>query len=104
MELCQKYTIHLVSDESFALSVWAPESIENHSQFCSVLAINMDGIINPSLVHVLWGLSKASKASRHIRVPETHLRSQDFGLNGLRMGCIISQENPSFLAAISEIS
>lgn len=46
--------------------------------FQSVLSIDPTGLINPELIHVLWGMSK------------------DFGANGIRMGVIISQHNKLF--------
>ena len=88
LRLCQKYQIHLVSDEIYALSVWKnkhdfdPPPVD----FTSVLSIPLDGIIDPSLVHVLYGMSK------------------DFGANGLRVGYIISQHNEAFLQALVEVT
>ncbi|KAF7714221.1 1-aminocyclopropane-1-carboxylate synthase-like protein [Penicillium ucsense] len=88
MRLCQKYRIHLVSDEIYALSVFANTVDESPApvDFESVLAIDRDGIIDPSLVHGLWGMSK------------------DFGANGIRLGVIISQSNPEALGAIKATS
>jgi aspartate/methionine/tyrosine aminotransferase len=51
-----------------------------------VLSIHTEGIIDPSLIHVLYGMSK------------------DFGGNGLRCGVILSQNNPSLLQAAGSIS
>jgi 1-aminocyclopropane-1-carboxylate synthase len=82
MRLCQKYSIHLIVDKIYALSVFVnPEHIEMEG-FTSVLVIETSGLIDPSLIHVLWGLSK------------------DFGANGLRIGCVISQSNQSLVAAL----
>jgi aspartate/methionine/tyrosine aminotransferase len=61
MELCQKYNIHLVSDEIYALSVWHNPENPNAVPFTSVLEIDTKDIIDPQLVHVLWGLSKVNK-------------------------------------------
>ncbi|KAI9373634.1 pyridoxal phosphate-dependent transferase [Aspergillus egyptiacus] len=85
MRLCQKYRIHLISDEIYALSVWentvdSPDSPP--VPFESALSIDLQGIIDPQLVHVLWGMSK------------------DFGANGLRLGAIISQRNPQLHLAL----
>lgn len=77
MALCQKHQIHLVSDEIYAMSVF-PVSESDGTKiagFTSMSSIPTDGLIDPALTHVLWGLSK------------------DFGANGLRLGCIISQHN-----------
>lgn len=75
MRLCQKHQLHLISDEIYALSVWE-NTVDEYPppvKFQSVLSIDLDGLIDPQLVHVLWGMSK------------------DFGANGLRVGVIISQ-------------
>ncbi|GJC89945.1 putative inactive 1-aminocyclopropane-1-carboxylate synthase-like protein 2 [Colletotrichum liriopes] len=77
MKLCQKYQIHLVSDEIYALSVWGPGE-----RFHSCLSIDTAGVIDPSLVHIVWGTSK------------------DFGANGLRVGAVVSQHNPDLHAAV----
>lgn len=84
MKLCQKYSIHLISDEIYALSVWrnGQDNQVAMDDFVSVLAIDTEGVIDPSLVHVLWGVSK------------------DFGSNGVRLGVIISQGNPDLIEAV----
>ncbi|KAK5056621.1 hypothetical protein LTR84_012153 [Exophiala bonariae] len=88
LRLCQKYQIHFVSDEIYAFSVWKNKH-DTHPppvEFTSVLAIPLEGIIKPSLVHVLYGMSK------------------DFGANGLRVGFIISQHNQALLKALVDVS
>jgi aspartate/methionine/tyrosine aminotransferase len=84
MRMCQKHSIHLISDEIYALSVWK-NNIDKldvePTPFESVLSIDTAGIIDPGLVHVLWGMSK------------------DFGANGIRLGVIISQSNDESLGA-----
>jgi aspartate/methionine/tyrosine aminotransferase len=85
MKLCQKYRIHLVSDEIYALSVWentVDEMSHGPVPFHSALSIDTTDIIELSLVHVLWGFSK------------------DFGANGIRLGMVISQANPAMLMAM----
>ncbi|PYH47051.1 putative aminotransferase [Aspergillus saccharolyticus JOP 1030-1] len=88
MKLCQKYGVHFVSDEIYALSVWenTVDELPAPVAFESALSIDLAGIIDPTLVHVLWGLSK------------------DFGANGLRMGVIISQCNRDVHTALGAIS
>lgn len=84
MKLCEKHGIHFISDEIYALSVW-PNSIDTHPPavpFESVLSIDPTDIIDPARVHVVWGMSK------------------DFGANGIRVGAIISQSNPSLHASL----
>lgn len=84
MRLCEKYKIHLISDEIYALSVFEnnvdaePESVAFES--CS--SIDPTGLIDPARLHLVWGLSK------------------DFGANGLRLGAIISQHNEALRAAM----
>jgi len=82
MRLCQKHRIHLISDEIYALSTWHNPEYPNAATFTSVLAIDTKDVIAPELVHVQWGLSK------------------DFGANGLRIGCVISQHNPRMISAL----
>lgn len=82
MKFCQQHKIHLISDEIYALSVWQNPEVPDAVTFESVLSIDTSGIIDPGLVHVLWGMSK------------------DFGANGLRIGCIISQHNHPLLDAV----
>lgn len=79
MKLCEAHKIHLVSDEIYALSTWHnPIDLDPPpTPFTSVLAIDTSGIIDPSRVHLIWGISK------------------DFGANGLRLGSIVSQANPA---------
>ncbi|KAM0343664.1 hypothetical protein ACHAPU_008255 [Fusarium lateritium] len=84
MKLCQKYKVHFISDEIYALSIW-PNTVDQHPPpvpFESALAIDTTGIIDPDRVHVLWGMSK------------------DFGANGIRVGTIVSQANASLHNAI----
>ncbi|KAF2129695.1 putative aspartate aminotransferase [Dothidotthia symphoricarpi CBS 119687] len=77
--LCERFQIHLVSDEVYALSVFSEPG------FVSVLSLDLDGIINPALVHVLWGVSK------------------DFGANGWRIGCLVSG-NYGLQAALGSVA
>ena len=58
MRLCQKYQIHLISDEVYAMSVWHNPEYPDAVGFTSVLELDVEGLIDPRLVHVLWGLSK----------------------------------------------
>jgi aspartate/methionine/tyrosine aminotransferase len=87
MELCQKYQVHFISDEIYALSVW--ENIIDDGPrpvgFESALSVDLTGVIDPKLVHVLWGTSK------------------DFGANGLRLGVVISQANRDMLGALRSV-
>ncbi|KAJ3203060.1 hypothetical protein HDU83_001615 [Entophlyctis luteolus] len=60
--------IHCIVDEVYMLSVWSG------AEFTSVLAMDLD-LVDPARTHVIWSFSK------------------DFGLNGLRVGAIISRNN-----------
>jgi aspartate/methionine/tyrosine aminotransferase len=60
MKLCQRHQIHLISDETYALSVWHNAEYPAAVEFTSVLSIDLAGIIDPKLVHVLWGMSRTS--------------------------------------------
>ena len=77
MKLCQRYEIHFISDEIYALSTWENKIDKSPPPvpFESALSINTDGIIDGHRVHVIWGMSK------------------DFGANGIRVGALISQYN-----------
>jgi len=88
MRLCEKYKIHLISDEIYALSVFTNNVDKDvpFFPFTSVASIDTTGVIDPALIHILWGMSK------------------DFGANGIRMGTIISQNNPLLHAAIVPVS
>ncbi|TPX07294.1 uncharacterized protein E0L32_010791 [Thyridium curvatum] len=82
MRLCHKYQIHLVVDEVYALSTFRNPENRQAVPFTSTLTIDTTGIIDPALLHVFWGMSK------------------DFGCNGLRIGCVISQANRALIAAL----
>ncbi|GFF73089.1 hypothetical protein IFM60648_03849 [Aspergillus lentulus] len=86
MKFCNKHKLHLISDEIYALSVWENKDLPGAPIFKSVLSMDIDNIMDPSMVHVVWGLSK------------------DFGATGLRIGCLISQSNMSLLEAADGIS
>ncbi|RJE18673.1 hypothetical protein PHISCL_08995 [Aspergillus sclerotialis] len=88
MKFCQARQLHLISDEIYALSTWENKVDPDNSatKFESVLSIDTANVIDPDLVHVLWGMSK------------------DFGANGLRVGTIISQSNPDLQMALKATS
>lgn len=86
MKFCEKYKIHLISDELYALSIW-PNTVDAGNEipltpFTSCLSIDPTNVIDPSRLHIIWGVSK------------------DLGSNGLRLGAIISQNNPALHAAL----
>ena len=67
MKFCQQHQIHLISDEIYALSVFQNASAPDAASFTSVLSLDLNEIIDPRLVHVLWGLSKVSLHERKSR-------------------------------------
>jgi len=83
LRLYQRHRIHVISDEIYALSVWAEAGHDGvvGASFESCLSLATDDIIDPELVHVVWGMSK------------------DFGANGFRVGAIISR-NPPLLTSL----
>lgn len=84
MKLCQKHSIHFISDEVYALSVFEtnePDTIP----FTSVLSIDPTGLIDPNLVHVTYAMSK------------------DFGAPGLRIGALISKNKDLLNSLIATI-
>ncbi|OLL22474.1 Elongation factor G, mitochondrial, partial [Neolecta irregularis DAH-3] len=86
MRLCQKYRLHLISDEIYALSVFKNPEIPDAVPFVSVLSIDTIDIIDPHLIHCLHGMSK------------------DFCANGLRLGVLISQHNQKLHDAMAVVS
>ncbi|KAH9864373.1 hypothetical protein J1614_010307 [Plenodomus biglobosus] len=87
MEFCQEHGLHLIVDEMYALTNLSMD-VED-PKFVSALSLTdpfpPEGCvkIDASRIHVVWGASKL------------------FGMSGFRVGCIISQQNPQLLSAIS---
>ena len=71
LRLCGRKSIHLISDEIYALSTYGREDDEPET-FTSVLSIDVKGLVDREHVHVLYGMSK------------------DFGAAGMRLGCVVS--------------
>lgn len=86
MKLCEKYQIHLLSDEIYAMSVYPSSS--SAPAFESILAFDSTPYISPHLLHVLYGLSK------------------DFASGGLRIGCLYTRNKPLWraISAMSQFS
>ncbi|KAJ5374663.1 hypothetical protein N7517_006669 [Penicillium concentricum] len=69
---CNKHSLHLISDEVYASCVFDsgdPEAVP----FTSILSLDFAGLIDPNLVHVLYGFSK------------------DFASGGLHLGFLVTQ-------------
>ena len=65
LKLCQRYQIHLISDEIYALSMWENKDYPEAIPFTSILQVSSPDIIDPNLVHVLWGVSKVCHYLTH---------------------------------------
>ena len=65
MRLCQKYQIHLISDEIYALTTFPTNDIPNPEKFVSLLSIPKEGLIDPQLCHVVHGMSKVPSLKQH---------------------------------------
>ncbi|KAL0089655.1 pyridoxal phosphate-dependent transferase [Phycomyces blakesleeanus] len=90
-----KHSIHLILDEVYALSTFShldtslsadtviSAKEESDDPFTSILSLeNLSDLIDPSLVHVIYGMSK------------------DFALNGLRIGFILDQNNETLRSVL----
>ncbi|KAI4225501.1 MAG: hypothetical protein L6R36_003850 [Xanthoria steineri] len=86
MRFCQRYRLHLISDEVYAMSIYKTPSNASAVPFTSVLAIDTTNLIDANLVHILYGMSK------------------DFSSNGLRGGILLSQHNPPLLSSLKSIA
>ncbi|KAL8767975.1 MAG: hypothetical protein Q9209_005646 [Squamulea sp. 1 TL-2023] len=86
MRFCQRHNIHLISDEVYAMSIYKNPSNASAIPFTSALAIDTINLIDPNLVHIVYGMSK------------------DFSSNGLRCGVLLSQSNTSLLASLKSIA
>lgn len=84
LDFCEKHRIHLISDEIYACSVF-DSGEEDAVPFTSILSLPVDKHIDPSRLHVIYGLSK------------------DFGSAGLRLGAVITR-NGGVLAAIDAVT
>ncbi|KAI0003196.1 pyridoxal phosphate-dependent transferase [Xylariaceae sp. FL0662B] len=83
LRFCHRNDLHLVSDEIYALATLSTEVVDKPGFFSALSVHSSDTELSPSRIHVVWSASKL------------------FGLSGLRIGCLISQGNPSIRAAVS---
>lgn len=64
MELCNKYKVHLLSDEIYAASVYdVPD--KDAIEFTSVLSFDSSKYISDDYLHVLYGLYIHTKRESH---------------------------------------
>ncbi|KAE8376633.1 PLP-dependent transferase [Aspergillus bertholletiae] len=82
---CGRNQIHFISDEIYAKSVFPNSAMPSATPFVSTLALDLCNVIDPHLMHVLYGASK------------------DFCANGLRLG-LVCTSNEGLLGAMSSIS
>lgn len=81
---CGENDLHLISDEIYALSVFDNPETPAAVPFRSVLSLDLDKLIDPRFLHVLYGASK------------------DFCANGLRMGFVCTR-NEGIMGSMSSI-
>ena len=86
LTLCEKYRIHLISDEIYAESWFPSADFPDPPPFVSILSLDLKQYVDPTLVHVIYGMSK------------------DFCANGIRIGCLISPFNDQMLKAFKSIT
>ena len=86
LKLSFKYNIHLISDKVYAEAIFPIQDIPGPPPFVSVLSLDIEKLIDPSLVHVLYGMSK------------------DWCANGTRCGAIISPNNLQLMRALETIA
>ncbi|KAL2844905.1 pyridoxal phosphate-dependent transferase [Aspergillus pseudodeflectus] len=85
VSFCAANSLHYISDEIYAHSVFRNPALPNAMPFVSGLSLDLDDLINPGQVHVLYGASK------------------DFCANGLRLGFLCTR-NRGIIGAMSSIS
>ncbi|KAI8064319.1 pyridoxal phosphate-dependent transferase [Gilbertella persicaria] len=76
LKFASTHQLHVIFDEIYALSSYSHfVDASKPDPFVSILSIDYETVIDPSLVHVIYGMSK------------------DFAMNGFRIGFIIDQFN-----------
>ncbi|PWN47858.1 PLP-dependent transferase [Violaceomyces palustris] len=80
-----EHKLHLVVDEIYAKSCYQTSDSAKPPSFHSILSIDVEGeaALPPSQVHVVTSASK------------------DFGINGFRLGVLISQRNKDLMSAMT---
>ncbi|GAA5967423.1 hypothetical protein JCM3765_001871 [Sporobolomyces pararoseus] len=81
-QFCEKWNLHLIVDEIYALSTF--KTSHDAVDFTSILSIDplVEAHCNPSRIHLVYSASK------------------DWGVNGLRLGVLVSQSNPALHTAM----
>ncbi|MCJ1292776.1 hypothetical protein MMC34_004329 [Xylographa carneopallida] len=86
LRFCQKHQFHFISDEVYALPTFPTPTNTTSQPFVSVLSLDLRGLINPKLIHFVYGMSK------------------DFSSNGFRAGVLVSQSNADMMRSIKSIA
>ncbi|KAH8597079.1 pyridoxal phosphate-dependent transferase [Bisporella sp. PMI_857] len=76
ISFCQEKSIHYISDEVYALSTFPSERDEKFESALSLVDDTAEALIEKERVHVIYSMSK------------------DFGMPGLRLGCLVSHNRP----------
>ncbi|CAG8429344.1 unnamed protein product [Penicillium salamii] len=84
IRFCAENGLHFISDEIYAKSPFASPAIPSPVPFISTLSLDYQTLIDPSLVHILYGASK------------------DFCANGIRLG-LVCTKNEGIMGAMSSI-
>lgn len=89
-DFAQKYDLHLVSDEIYAMSVYENKGMPDARPFTSILSIDLEREVrqpfDKARVHAVYGMSK------------------DFCANGFRLGALVSQHNPRIFRTLAPMS
>jgi len=84
-KFCGKHGLHLICDEIYALSVFENRENPGVETFTSILSVDLEGLIDEDMVHVMYGPSK------------------DFCANGLRLGALCSK-NEGLIGAVASLA
>lgn len=58
MKFCHRHGLHLIFDEIYAMTVWENPRLKEAPGFQSILSMTNESLMDPSMVHAVWGLSK----------------------------------------------
>ncbi|KAG8690716.1 hypothetical protein FRC11_009575 [Ceratobasidium sp. 423] len=81
-KLAEEFNVHLLVDEVYGLQVFSSRYVPNPTPFKSILSIDLPSSVDLSRIHVVLGPTK------------------DFGSSGLKLGSLISQNNPELLTSV----
>lgn len=84
-KFCGDHGLHLICDEIYALSVFSNKNNPEAKTFTSILSVDLEGLIDDNMVHVMYGPSK------------------DFCANGLRLGALCSK-NEGLIGAVASLA